>query len=457
MEYILIDKEKIIPEIFKSNDLTLVLHEFLSIVNNVLKIITSHNCQASFQDITFNHLSIVGKIIDPHKQYPLITDVITFNLEKCAFMSTYGTNIVLPHVYTFLELQQSISHHTHLLKNKVSKSKLINHPHQNIVNETHQLIKNLENIKPSTPKKSFIPIVEEKDKNIDMDMDANEAESDIEIDDDKSIESVIKMRHQMDSVILPKKNESSVNNVVIADEDLTHLDPKAMAEALENLKKLKEAEQQKLEVLKTQLQNDLENFNKYSNQLGNKQRNFKIEKDKEEERRRIFEADKEAYRRMKEDIAKGILSEEKISDLFIDKYPIFKFMDQKNLIHTEDSYIIYLNLYHESHPTKMTSLEKGIYVPHNIHYLSDEEKTKYAHIKESYKNDIDEFMTGKNTKNYPSIDTILSKIDHEDQITMDENATVEEFNSDVNFEEKPVNPKFQLISNLINKEFNNEV
>ena len=73
------------------------------------------------------------------------------------------------------------------------------------------------------------------------------------------------------------------------------------------------------------------------------------------------------------------MTENKISILFKDKYPIFKFMDGKNLLNTDDEYLHYVNMHDELYPKKMHNIET--YVPHNIHYLDEVEKNKYENIK----------------------------------------------------------------------------
>ena len=66
-------------------------------------------------------------------------------------------------------------------------------------------------------------------------------------------------------------------------------------------------------------------------------KNFEREKESWNQLKNKLEADKRVYFIIKEQLDSGELTEESIPILFIDKYPIFKYLDEKNLIDNSDS------------------------------------------------------------------------------------------------------------------------
>jgi hypothetical protein len=85
-------------------------------------------------------------------------------------------------------------------------------------------------------------------------------------------------------------------------------------------------------------------------QIDNKQNEFKLKKEKFNKDKRLFdkekeewvqfksklEADKRVYFIIKEQLESGELTEDSIPILFIDKYPIFKKLDEDNLLDSND-------------------------------------------------------------------------------------------------------------------------
>lgn len=65
--------------------------------------------------------------------------------------------------------------------------------------------------------------------------------------------------------------------------------------------------------------------------LHDEKRLRKLEKEKIAERNRIYESDLNTYYKIKEAVTEGRCSENSLPELFINKYPIFKFMDLNNL------------------------------------------------------------------------------------------------------------------------------
>jgi hypothetical protein len=72
----------------------------------------------------------------------------------------------------------------------------------------------------------------------------------------------------------------------------------------------------------------------------------KIKQEKEDEKKNIFKVDKQVYFTLK---AEGIdgSDEDKIPILFVDKYPVFKFLDTNNLLDQEQEYELFTDLYNK--------------------------------------------------------------------------------------------------------------
>jgi hypothetical protein len=207
---------------------------------------------------------------------------------------------------------------------------------------------------------------------------------------------------QLDSTITEPTPELKVKKTKTADD---------LLKMMNDLKELKKKEEEKLESLKLKVEDEDVKLSKLSDDLGDERRMFQKNKDKEDENKNIFKADKKAYYLLKQDIQDKKTTEEKISKLFKDKYPIFKFMDSRNILGTDDEYVQYVSIYNELYPKQTYDIEK--YVPHNIHYLNEEEKEKYNNIKNSNKDMLNDFL-GKNIK---PLEEVLADIDKDDNNT----------------------------------------
>lgn len=130
---------------------------------------------------------------------------------------------------------------------------------------------------------------------------------------------------------------------------------------------------------------------------------IKREEEKKEANRKVFRHDKKVYRLIKEDIENGKINEDDIPVLFESKYPIFEFMDSNDMItlndeHDEHEFMSYCEFYDDAYPEiKEEQNKQSEYVPHNLHYLPEEEQKKYAAIKDKQTDIIGDFLE-RNTK-----------------------------------------------------------
>jgi len=178
----------------------------------------------------------------------------------------------------------------------------------------------------------------------------------------KSVKNdIVNYPKQMNAIIIDKNKNKTTD--IISPIDLKH--------KIDELYEFKKIEQEKLDNLTKINQKHQENFTNFCNKIGNKKRKLKKNIEKENEKRNKFEANKEAYKKIKQDIADNKLVENDISILFKNEYPLYKFMDNNNLLDKPDEFNIYSNIYDKLyHPAKYDKE----YIPHNINYLSNKKQ-----------------------------------------------------------------------------------
>ena len=71
--------------------------------------------------------------------------------------------------------------------------------------------------------------------------------------------------------------------------------------------------------------------------------------------------------------------EDNIPKLFVDKYSIFKFMDEENKLDKESDFELYTELLNELKQEKQEDID-NIYIPHNVHYLEEKDKEKFLKL-----------------------------------------------------------------------------
>lgn len=123
-------------------------------------------------------------------------------------------------------------------------------------------------------------------------------------------------------------------------------------------------------------------------------RNNILQKRQVDEAYNIYNHDKKAYLRIRDDIENNLLSRESIPEFFSDKYEVFRIMDLRNDLNgrqdPEQEFERFTNLlkvFYEckyDEDTKVNSPYQGlfsqdqVYVPHNYHYLTDTQKEECA-------------------------------------------------------------------------------
>ncbi len=462
-QFSVIDRTIIGNRIYSSNDFRLVLHEYLSIINDELKTLIKFNTRTTYDKLTFNHIYVVQETMDPYKKYQFVANKFMINLMNmniygqlceldsiCKIEDTYPIKTLCDEIrrnvgilvgqpmgemtqdYTYDQMSgpKKIVAPTYIPPNKRKKNKNNNNDtninNDDDLNDAFNLFKKTNSSKKSSSR--LIPTVSS---------------------DNESTDSSTSYRKPSNTIISRKTHSSEGSDV--SSDDINDIiqsnlgnNPDISSETLikqmDNLKKIKEKEEKRLNKIKDEYDDDMNNFSKYNWDLNDQKRFRRKEKEREEERRRIFESDKRVYAMIKQDIADEDkkIDEDNIPGLFSAKYPIFKLMDEEGLIDQDDEYDIYLELYNDLYPKKeeleYEEKQNDEYVPHNYHYLNKEEQEKY--------------------KKYPSLEEVLDQIsgdDSDDSNNSDyEVGEVGEMNMDVldkdyNFEVNIENSKEDLI------------
>lgn len=325
--YALINKNRHDTNIFESYDFDLVIHEYLSMIDDYLCVITKLCLpQNIIEKVNFDHIYVVA-YVDVYKKYEMIKNIYKFDIINKRLCDMHGP-IQIPIKFYYKNLLESINknlNHNNIKQNHHKEPE----PHEGIVNE----LKSTMNLIDTTAKMlNTIPMEELS--------------------------------------IKPQKNEDNI----IVDEtfniDTNTLD--LLKEEIDKMKSLKDKEKEKFDKLKVVVTDNEKNYGEQVYNLNNKKRELKNKKESVEQKIKKFNADKQAYLLIKNDIKNKKIGEENISVLFKEKYPLFKFLDEKNILNDPNAFDTYTLLQEELYPQK--KIMELPYVPHNIEYLGEDEK-----------------------------------------------------------------------------------
>lgn len=426
LTYNLVDRNQPLYKCSSDSNLD-IFHEMLVKIDNILTfMINSQIVPTNLDSLNFDNLECIitrknYSNLSNDKQSPIIINVYKFNIKEFAFIGLDGNKISVDSTllflsndfaYTWSQLKQKIQclstsdkkQLTSTKNNLKQKEQKSQNPIKKLFEETHKVIGSISTNNNLT--KRAIPTVDTSSEGDDGDDENEQSDENEQIDENKKNEEInvlnVNLPRPMDSILLK------------GDDNFSDISPVTLKKTIDALENLKQQEEKTLKELEQINEGDTENFSKFCNNLGDVKREFLKNQEREQERRNKFEANKSAYRKMKQHIEEGKITEKQISPLFINDYPIYKFMDDHEIMDKPDDYIVYLSLYDELYPEKKT-VPVTTYVPHNIHYLSDEEQKKYLTIKNDSKNIIEEFMHSQNStsgqKKYPSVDEILEQVD----------------------------------------------
>lgn len=113
----------------------------------------------------------------------------------------------------------------------------------------------------------------------------------------------------------------------------------------------------------------------------------KMRKDELERKMSEFVGARKSYFLMKQDIIDGKLEEQNISPLFMDRYHIYKFMDDQNDLNNSNAFDIYYYVYNSIHDNDITQIDKTE-IPEKYEKYIEENKNKIPSLEkliEEYK------------------------------------------------------------------------
>ncbi len=330
-KYALVNKNISHRAIYVNTDFELVVHEMISIIDSHMTFLQDNNIQLR-QNINFDNLFIVEFLEINNKSYDVIHGNYVFNMIKFTICSANAESVLLSKIIT--------SH--------ISTIKL---KYDQIVNKTPLI----------TSKPNFI--VEKINKHIPNVTIVNKIKSNNEI--------------------------SNIDNI----DDIESNTMEELELQIKLLSELQKNESDNLEKIKNQLKEEADYICNKQTELSLQKRDINRIKEVDEAKQKKFYADRTTYYKLKTAIQTNKLTEDKISDLFINQYPIFKFMDGKQILDDDTkNYDVYSQLVDSLLPKSTTKTNKQ-YVPHNVNYLNDKEKEKYDSVQIN-DNLIEDFING---------------------------------------------------------------
>lgn len=387
---------------FESSDIDSVLHEYLVVLKNHLLFCKNNNIRPSHSNNTNLYVVKTTKSVDAkffniyHEKYYF--DLQNFNIvsySKLQGSTKYFAQLILA------ELIEEI-------KELFPKSK------------QNQVPINIQPCEPVQPKQiSLKSMIDATAKLV--------VEEPVINNVSETVMQIEKKPNVLDSNII-------INNSDLSIDDISESELKA---ELDKLQKLRDDKLEKLFVLKDKHEEAVEGYTSLITDINSSKMSNRLQKDKLERKQREYDGAKSTYRKIKADLAlprnDSKIDENNIPVLFADKYPIFKFMDENNILDTDVEFDTYTEIYNKLTENQQT--DDTVYVPHNFHYL-DEDKKKH----------FEEFINTTKT-NYPSVDDLLMQLEEKDRIDVMSDMTKSSDTSSV-FESSNTNATATLVKDM---------
>lgn len=319
--------------IFEHNVFDYAYHEMLSFILN------SNN-----DKYLNNSYYIKEKLNIPFKKYDIITNIITFDVEsdnyciKTKEKSDITINIIKSHIIELIEQINSI-----------------------------QII-----IKKKNIKKSNVII-----------RDDNNNKNDLIIDDNGDISE-------------NKINNTQDNNIEVINNENNLTKEEKIKQIQDMIKKMELVKNKKLKIIEERKIKNEEEKDKIADE------NLKIQKkklfersvkDKIKELKNIYNSDVNVYYKIRDDIENNPNTVPPL--LLRSKYPIFKFMDENNILDHENSYIIFKKIYYTFYEKES---EARNYYGDYVFELNEDEENIYVNDFADYDDKINGFIDYLSTK-----------------------------------------------------------
>jgi hypothetical protein len=419
MYFYLINQKLVVPIVSQHEEIDCVINDYLILIENSLDTLLQFNVKVTLSDLAFDHLFILV-VSKSAATYPNEIDRLTIDFNRFIIKSRDNANANAEYIGNPAVMNR-IRQKTGKLCGRIApgmnghvgrtvtfgaaNNAPVKPAKPDLLTETKNLISNVSTKSEALFGKRLVP-------NMMSDESIDEAAPDDVSTNELGIE------RPFGTSIKTRSDEPP--------QDIDEVDINQLKKQMDDLLRLKEQEEAKLNVMNKTYNKDYQNYTKYFDDLNDQKRFMRVDKERAEEKRRVYEANKRAYYMMTDDIKKGDLLEEKISPLFRDKYPIYRFMDEKGLLDQDDEYETFLRLFNELYPEDEEETSKDDWIPHNYHYLTDEQREKYKNSKLKHKDEIEEFIE-KNVekKTIPPLNEILEQLGDSD----DDEPVVEQSNN----------------------------
>lgn len=454
VEYHIVDKNRLLTIISTWKSSKDAINALLNEINNSLNILINNNIKLQTNVLNFDNFECVvcknKLILNVYKFNHIDNTLYDINNNIYSLDNSRYRYALINIKAKFTKLNPSPQSPIPTNELKTINKPVQENPIKHLFKDINETVKKVTNHQIDFQRK--IPTV--KSQAIETDENSSE---DIQETKDIDLDNIVQpnIQRPMNSIVTERKQNH--NDMTVIDNNEIEIDIEELTNTYNELQKLKELEQIKLNDLKEITKKDIDNFSDYCDELGDKKRKLRRDKEKEEERRNKYDANKYAYKKMKSDISNGKMNENEISELFTKEYPIYKFMDQMQLLDKDDGYNTYLNLYNEMYPDNNDVQIKKGHVPHNINYLSGEEQDKYTQanndndmLKEFF-NKIDDPNVTK--KNYPSLEKVLESVDNDDNLEINTNDVCFDIENNDN---EIVTNTFDQIENALKLTMNDE-
>jgi len=287
--YTLINSEVTPSSIYQTTNLELMIHEYLSCINNELAILCKYGIKLDKNRLKFDNLYFIGRelIDDPKKKYDLSYKVYRFNIDTLILSN--GLDLYMAN------WTGSKDYNKELISTIESR-------YDTLVNS----------------------LLEE---DVEEDVDERDGIADL-------ITGYMPNLSKIDKEGVKNRDKDTVRLLGIKD-DISK-DIKTLEASI--------VKQQLVEEVKADLNKVDENFVQECSNLHSEKKMLKNLKDKEEEKLRVFEADKKVYTMLKKEIKDGMLDENKISPLFVNKFCIFEYLDTNSILNKECEFDVYIEM-----------------------------------------------------------------------------------------------------------------
>ena len=311
VQYKLINKEAIECVVYTSTSLFSICHEFLSLIDNEIQILQRYGVSRNMND----HLYILEIMDEPTKNFPIITNVIQFDVQTGSLKLKYdnytdsgATNTTI----TQLSRHVSIKILLEKISNTQSSGQQPTISKQPIKQPMRRPIK--QPLRQPTKR----PIKQPTKRPI-----KQPTRQPIKQPTKQPIKQPVKQ---------PVKQPTEQPNT-----DTIKLKNSLMKLLIE-----KEQEENELERLQQEQKQKVERLEKYSTHVREQNRQARIQKERDDQQRKKFDADRSLYPIIKSDLINN-----KIKDIpgpFAKKYKIFEQMAAEKTLHGDNSYNVYKTL-----------------------------------------------------------------------------------------------------------------